>query len=115
MITRRKLVTGTLDRKQQESSSKTGTVSSLVPRTQSNYGKVASRNYAEISQKVVNASIPCTGNAQQPMAAPTFLKFFHRDRLDDKMSLLYPNMLLAKIIEIKNHYARVLTKFGEVQ
>ena len=34
--------------------------------------KVASRN-AELSQIVVNTSIPCPENAQQLMAAPTFL------------------------------------------
>ena len=39
MITRRKLVTGALHGKQQESSSKTGAVLSPVPSTQSNYGK----------------------------------------------------------------------------
>ena len=50
-------VTGTLHRKQQESSSKTGTVSSLVSSSRWNYGKVASRNHAEISQEVVNTSI----------------------------------------------------------
>ena len=43
-----------------------------------NYGKVASRNYAETSRKLVNTSIPCT------------------DQLDGKMSPLYPNMLLGK-------------------
>ena len=64
MITRRKLVSGALHRKQQESCSKTGTVSSLVASTQSNYGKVASRNYAEISQKV---------------PAPTFLSLIEID------------------------------------
>ena len=68
--------------------------------------KVTSRKYAEISQKVVNTSIPCrTENAQQPMAAPTFYS----------LSPFYPNMLLGKITEIENHYACVVTKFGEVQ
>ena len=69
-----------------EISSKTGTVSSLVPSAQSNflqrtanYGQVASRNYAEISQKFVNISIPCTENAQQPMAAPIFLSLIEID------------------------------------
>ena len=78
----------TLHRKRQESSSKTGTVSSLVPSTRSNFSQrtmanygtiVVSRNYAEIGQKVVNTSIPCPENAQQPMAAPTFLSLIEID------------------------------------
>ena len=65
---------------------------------------------AEISQEVVNTSIPCTttdGSYNVPL--------FDTDRLDGKMSPLFPNMLLGKITEIENHYARVVTKFGEVQ
>lgn len=33
----------------------------------------------------------------------------------DKASLFHPNMLLGKIIEIENQYARVVTKFGQIQ
>ena len=65
----------TLHRKQ-ESRSKEGTVFKSCPKhtvefltANGKLRKVASRNYAEISQKVVNISIPCTQNAQQPMAA----------------------------------------------
>ena len=107
MITRRKLFAGALHRKQQESSSKTGIVSSLVPSTQSNYGKVAARNHAEISQKVVNISIPCTENAQQPMAAPTLLSLIPIGL----MVKCHPctQLLLGKKTDMENHCARVLT------
>ena len=84
-----------LHRKEKGSCSKTGTVSSLVPCTQSNfpqrkanYGKVAPRieNYAEISQRDVNTFVktcphhaekkPLTSrvkSVQRPMLALTFL------------------------------------------
>ena len=39
----------------------------------------------------------------------------HSSRLHDgKMAPLYPNMLLGKITEIENYYARVKTKFGDI-
>ena len=36
------------------------------------------------------------------------------DRVD-KTSLFHPNMLLGKITELENQYARVVTKFGRIQ
>ena len=54
-------------------------VHSRILTANSKVRKVASRNYAEISQKVVNTSIPCTQNAQQPMEAPTFLSLIEID------------------------------------
>ena len=33
----------------------------------------------------------------------------------DKPSPFYPNMLLGKITELENHYARVVTRFGKIQ
>ena len=36
------------------------------------------------------------------------------DRVD-KTSLFHPNMLLGKITELENQYARVVTKFGKIQ
>ena len=36
------------------------------------------------------------------------------DRVD-KTSLFHPNMLLGKITELENRYARVVTKFGRIQ
>ena len=33
----------------------------------------------------------------------------------DKPSPFYPNMLLFKITELENHYARVVTRFGKIQ
>ena len=36
------------------------------------------------------------------------------DRVD-KTSLFHPNMLLGKITELENQYARVVTKFGIIQ
>ena len=53
----------TLHRKKHERSFKTGTVSNLVPSTQSNFSqrtqvtKVTLKNYEEISQKVVNTLV----------------------------------------------------------
>ena len=100
MITQRKLVTGALHRKQQESSSKTETVSSLVPSTQSNYGNVGSgnslcRNQPEIYQRIhsMQGKCPITNGSSNI-------------RLDGKMPPLYPNMLLGKLTEIENHYIR---------
>ena len=97
MMTRKKLVRGALHRKQQESSSKTGTVSSLVPSTRSNYGKVAlteklCRNQPENCQHIHSMHRKC----------PTFngrsnIPLFDRDRLDGKMPPLYRNMLLGKV------------------
>ena len=31
------------------------------------------------------------------------------------MTPFTPNMLIGKITEIENHYARVLTRFGKIQ
>ena len=33
----------------------------------------------------------------------------------DKRSPFHPNMLLGKITEIENYYARVVTRFGKIQ
>ena len=33
----------------------------------------------------------------------------------DKQSPFYPNMLLGKITELENDYARVVTRFGKIQ
>ena len=33
----------------------------------------------------------------------------------DKQSTFYPNMLLGKITELENDYARVVTRFGKIQ
>ena len=33
----------------------------------------------------------------------------------DKQSPFYLNMLLGKITELENHYARVVTRFGKIQ
>ena len=33
----------------------------------------------------------------------------------DKPSPFYPNLLLGKITELENHYARVVTRFGKIK
>ena len=78
MITRRRWVTGTLHKMKNKKVVPKRELFQVLSRaySQSNYRKVASRNYAEISQKVVNTSILCTENAQRPiaMAAPIVLR-----------------------------------------
>ena len=102
----------------QESSSKTGTVSSFVPSIQSvklqeSGFKKLCRNQPESCQHIhsMHRKCPttnCNGSANSPPS-------LDRDRIDGKMPPVYPNMPLGKLTSIANHYARVVTNFGEVQ
>ena len=103
----------TLHRKQQESSCKTGTVSSLVPSeqqiTEGGFGKLC-RNQPESCQHInfMHRKCPTTNDSSN-------IPLFDRDRLDVNCHPCIPTYLLGKITEIENHYARIVTKFGEVQ
>ena len=114
MITRRKWVYSngkTLHRKQQESSSKTGTVSSLVPSTQSNFSSEQQVTESGFTKLCRNQPESCQHIHSMHRKCPTTngssnISLFDSDRLDVKC---HPNMLLGKITEIENHYPGVVT------